>query len=254
MQLWFEHHRAIATGEKLVTQVVLAFPSNALAPGQRLPTTRELARRFRVHPNTVSAGYRQLEREHWVEFRHGSGVYVREQKPEIADSSEFALDQLLFRFFRDARELGAPLSHVRVRMQQWLQLQPPDHFLLIEPDPDLRAILAFEMQRDLTFPVMSSDLASCKSDRVLEAAIAVSLPGQAEAVRRILPPDAELVTLRTGSVPSSLSAWLPPSPGVLGGITPLGPRFLKIARTILAPRGFHPQTLLFRDARNLHSH
>ena len=251
MQLWFERHSDIAIREQLVTQVVLAILSHDLAPGQRLPSTRELARRFRVHPNTVSAGYRQLEREHWVEFRHGSGVYVREQKPDIADSSEFALDQLLFRFFRDARKLGAPLSHVRVRLQQWLQLQPPDHFLLIEPDPDLRAILAFEMQRDLTFPVMSSDLASCKRDRVLEAAIAVSLPGQAEAVRRILPPDAELVTLQTGSVPSSLSAWLPAPAGVLVGIASRWPGFLKRARTMLAAVGFHPETLLFRDARKL---
>jgi GntR family transcriptional regulator len=254
MQLWFERHSDIAIREQLVTQVVLAILSHDLAPGQRLPSTRELARRFRVHPNTVSAGYRQLEREHWVEFRHGSGVYVRQQKPEIADSSEFALDQLLFRFFRDARELGAPLSHVRVRMQQWLQLQPPDHFLLIEPDPDLRAILAFEMQRDLTFPVMTSDLASCKRDRVLEAAIAVSLPGQAEAVRRILPPDAELVTLQTGSVPSSLSAWLPAPAGVLVGIASRWPGFLKRARTMLAAVGFHPETLLFRDARKLNWH
>src|SRR5450755_755997 len=73
-------------------QVIL---SDDLAPGQRLPSTRELARRFRLHPNTVSAGYRQLERERWVEFRHGSGVYVGERKPELAPSSALALDQLI---------------------------------------------------------------------------------------------------------------------------------------------------------------
>jgi hypothetical protein len=48
--------------------------------GRGCPATRELARRFRLHPNTVSAGYRQLEREQWVEFRRGSGVYVREAR------------------------------------------------------------------------------------------------------------------------------------------------------------------------------
>src|SRR3984957_1696047 len=91
MQLWFARGSEVSIREQLVTQVVLGILSDDLAPGQRLPSTRELARRFHLHPNTVSAGYRQLEREHWVEFRHGSGVYVREQKPEIADSSEFAL-------------------------------------------------------------------------------------------------------------------------------------------------------------------
>src|SRR5882724_3556638 len=119
MQLWFERHSDIAIREQLVTQVVLAILSHDLAPGQRLPSTRELARRFRVHPNTVSAGYRQLEREHWVEFRHGSGVYVRERKPELAASSALALDQLIAKLFRAAHELGAPLSAVRSRLRQW---------------------------------------------------------------------------------------------------------------------------------------
>jgi GntR family transcriptional regulator len=83
MQLWFARGGEVTIREQLVTQVILGILSDDLAPGQRLPSTRELARRFRLHPNTVSAGYRQLERERWVEFRHGSGVYVRERKPEL---------------------------------------------------------------------------------------------------------------------------------------------------------------------------
>jgi GntR family transcriptional regulator len=43
----------------------LAILSGDLEPGEHLPSTRELARRFRVHPNTISAGYRQLVREGW---------------------------------------------------------------------------------------------------------------------------------------------------------------------------------------------
>jgi len=82
MQLWFVHASAVSLREQLVTQIILGILSEDLSPGQRLPSTRELARRFRVHPNTISAGYRQLERERWVEFRRGSGVYVRAQQPE----------------------------------------------------------------------------------------------------------------------------------------------------------------------------
>jgi DNA-binding transcriptional regulator YhcF (GntR family) len=73
MQLWFAHRSEVSIREQLVTQIVLGILSNDLAPGQRLPSTRELARRFQLHPNTVSAGYRQLERDQWVELRHGSG-------------------------------------------------------------------------------------------------------------------------------------------------------------------------------------
>jgi DNA-binding transcriptional regulator YhcF (GntR family) len=63
MQFWFARRSEVLIREQLVTQVVLGILSDDLAPGERLPSTRELARRFDVHPNTVSAGYRQLERE-----------------------------------------------------------------------------------------------------------------------------------------------------------------------------------------------
>src|ERR1700676_1520029 len=124
MQLWFARGSEVTIREQLVTQVVLGILGDDLAPGQRLPSTRELARRFHLHPNTVSAGYRQLERERWVEFRHGSGVYVRETKPDAALSPSLALDQLVANLFRSARELGVPLADVRSRIRQWLDFQP----------------------------------------------------------------------------------------------------------------------------------
>jgi DNA-binding transcriptional regulator YhcF (GntR family) len=152
MQLWFARSGEVTIREQLVAQVILGILSDDLAAGQRLPSTRELARRFRLHPNTVSAGYRQLDRERWVEFRHGSGVYVGERKPEVVMSSALALDQLIAKLCRSARELGAPLATVRSRLRQWLELQPPDHFLLIEPDEELRKILAAEIEKAVSFP------------------------------------------------------------------------------------------------------
>ena len=97
MRLWLSRGSSISVREQLVTQVVLGILSGDLKPAQRLPSTRELARRFQVHPNTISAGYRQLERDSWVEFRKGSGVYVRQQKPQTS-APAVALDKLNCRF------------------------------------------------------------------------------------------------------------------------------------------------------------
>jgi GntR family transcriptional regulator len=247
MQLWFARGGEVTIREQVVTQVILGILSGDLAPGQRLPSTRELARRFRLHPNTVSAGYRQLERERWVEFRHGSGVYVRERKPELAPSSALALDQLISSLFVSARELGAPLSTVRSRLRQWLELQPPDHFLLIEPDEELRRILAAEIGQAVPFPVQSCDLPDCP--KTLDGAIPVVLPNRAAAVRQALPEGADVLTLQVRSVPTSLAGWLPAPSGTLIGIASGWPDFLKLARTILNAAGFHPDALVFRDAR-----
>src|ERR1700722_8549861 len=153
MQLWFARDSGVTLREQLVTQIILGILSEDLVAGQRLPSTRELARRFHLHPNTVSSGYRQLERERWVEFRHGSGVYVRDAKPQRAQSPEFVLDQLVADLFHAARKLEIPLATVRARLRYWFELPLPDPFLLIEPDEGLPAILTYEIHQAGSLPV-----------------------------------------------------------------------------------------------------
>lgn len=247
MQLWFARNSDVSIREQLVTQVVLGILSDDLAPGQRLPSTRELARRFKLHPNTVSAGYRQLQRDRWVELRRGSGVYVRATRPETAQSPALALDRMIAGLFRSARQLGASLPALRLRLRQWLELQPPDHFLLIEPDEELRRILAAEIARVVQFPVQSCGIENGPAS--LDGGIAVVLPNRAATVKEILPEGADILTLQVRSVPTSLAGYLPAPAGALVGVASRWPEFLKIARAVLNAAGFHPDSLVFRDAR-----
>ena len=203
MQFWVARGSEVSIREQLVTQVVLGILSDDLAPGQRLPSTRDLARRFHLHPNTISAGYRQLERDRWVEFRRGSGVYVRASKPEVSPTPALALDQMIARLFRSARKLGVTLPVLRARLRQWLELQPPDHFLLIEPDEELRRILAAEIARAVTFPVESCTPQDCP--RAPVGGIPVVLPNREATARQLLPPGTDLITLQVRSVPASLA-------------------------------------------------
>jgi DNA-binding transcriptional regulator YhcF (GntR family) len=246
MQLWFARGSEVSIREQLVTQVILGILSDDLAPGQRLPSTRELARRFKLHPNTVSAGYRQLQQERWVEFRRGSGVYIAAEKPEVPLSPAVALDQIIATLFRSARKSGVTLPALRSRLRQWLELQPPDHFLLIEPDEELRRIVASEIQQSAAWPIQGCDLADLPA--ALDGAIALALPNRAAAVRQALPPGSDLLTLEFRSVTASLAAYLPAPSAALVGIASRWPDFLKIARTMLIAVGFSPDALIVRDA------
>jgi DNA-binding transcriptional regulator YhcF (GntR family) len=249
MQLWFARASGVTLREQLVTQIILGILSGDLPSGQRLPSTRELARRFRLHPNTVSAGYRQLQQERWVEFRRGSGVYVRKVQRGASASPSIALDQLIADLFVSARTLDIPLATVRSRLRQWLDLQPPDHFLLIEPDEDLRQILCAEMQRAVSLHVTGCAPADPKLPELFESAVPVALPNKEKTARQALPEGAGLLVLQVRSVPTSLAGWLPARSQALVGIASRWQGFLKMARTMLVAAGFHPDTLLFRDAR-----
>jgi GntR family transcriptional regulator len=244
MQLWFSRQSEISIRDQLATQIVLAIVSGELSPGQRLPSTRELARRFHLHPNTVSAGYRQLEQTRWVAFRKGSGVYVNPQKPDGA-SSQIALDQLIAAFFQSARRLNTPLAEIRARLRQWLDLQPPDHILLIEPDAKLADIVATEIQRAVSFPVHTCKPAACKN--MTQGAIPVSLSISAKLVRASLPANSEILTLSLRSAGQSLARYLPASNRALIGIASGWAPFLKNARTMLIAAGFQPDCLVLRE-------
>jgi len=248
MRLWFSHSSEVPIYRQLVTQVVLAIVAGDLRPGDRLPSTRELARRFDLHPNTVSAGYRQLEHEGWTERRHGSGVYVRAQKDGRA-TAEQQIDQHIAGFFRATRELGLDAAALRARVLEWLASPPPDHFILIDPDPELRPILLAELRACTKWPVQETTPEQCCDKQTLTAAIPLCRPSQEKLVRDVLPKGFELVTLPIRSATGWLTPWLPAPDGHLIGVVSHWPEFLDRARTMLVAAGLPLDALVFRDAR-----
>ena len=249
MRLWLSKNSEVPLREQLTTQIVLGVVSGDLKPGQRLPSTRELARRFKVHANTVSAAYRDLEERGWAESRKGSGVYVREQSVETSLDSQTALDQLISTFLRLARERGYSLGDIQSRVKHWLELQSPDHFLVVEPDAELRAILVAEIKEATGFDVRGASTEELERDGLPAGASAVALYGQAERVRQLLPPDTNLLVLHSRSVPLSMTGQERPAPDALVTVVSRWEDFLRWSRSILVAAGLDPAGLNFRDAR-----
>src|SRR5260370_40655765 len=78
IRLWLSRGTSIPVREQLSAQLILGILSGRLAPGERLPSVRELARRLKLHANTISATYQDLAKRRWVSRRRGSGVFVRD--------------------------------------------------------------------------------------------------------------------------------------------------------------------------------
>ena len=250
MRLWLSKNSEVPIREQLTTQIMLGVVSSDLKPGQRLPSTRELARRFRIHANTVSAAYGELERRGWLESRKGSGVYVREFSTDRALDADFELDGLISAFLQRARDGGYSLGQVQTRIKRWLEFQPPDHFLVVESDAPLREILIAEIEEATAFPVSGMSIEECAAVGIPAGAAAVALYGQAERVREVMRADTNrLVVLHSRSVPESLTGAVRPPEDALIAVVSRWPEFLRWARTVLVAAGIDPTALNFRDAR-----
>ena len=248
MRLWFAPGSEVPLYRQLVTQIVLAILSGDLKPGERLPSTRALARRFQIHANTVSAAYRQLEQEQWVESRRGSGVYVKEPTTQRM-TPEQVLDVHIAGFFRAVRELGLPEQTVRAQVARWLATPPPDHLLLIEPDGKLADILVTELRAMTNLRVKVIAPEACRANRkCLLGAVPLCRPTRRMVVQEAIGLGMELLVLPINSAVTWLTPLVGTAPGHLIAVVSHWPEFLENARVMLLAAGVAGDALLLTDA------
>ncbi len=248
MRLWLSKNSEVPIREQLITQITLGIVSNDLKPSERLPSTRDLARRYSIHANTVSAAYRELARRGWVEFRKGSGVYVRVRADEKMDEV-LALDQLIARFFRHLREDGYSLAEIQAGVNRSFSLERPDHFLVLEADPELREILVAEIATATKVKVSSAGPADLDGASALIGAVPLVLYGRLEPFGERVKEQTDLIVLHSGSVVESFRGETKPGRDALIAIVSRWPEFLRWARTLLVAAGLDADALSFRDAR-----
>ena len=138
--------RAIAIVEALRGRVLRGVQAGTLAPGERLPSARELVNEFQVDHRLIVAAYRQLEEQGIVTIRGRGGVYVASSTANLA-----GLPPLPMKWFVDvlteafAYEIAAPELHEWLRrLIETLRLRA----VVISTTPDQVAGLARELRDD----------------------------------------------------------------------------------------------------------
>lgn len=64
--------------EQITNNLRRLIASGGIAPGERLPSVRELATRLTINPNTIQRAYRQLEQEGYIVSLPGKGCFAAE--------------------------------------------------------------------------------------------------------------------------------------------------------------------------------
>ncbi|MFL6139693.1 MAG: GntR family transcriptional regulator [Frankiaceae bacterium] len=99
---------------QLVEQVRRELMLGRLAPGDQLPTLREVVDALAINPNTVVKAYTELEHEGLVVRRQGMGTFVAAAPPNAALEAPQAVRRSLFRWIRQAREAGLTSEQIRL--------------------------------------------------------------------------------------------------------------------------------------------
>lgn len=71
-------HDDVPIYRQLRERIVQLILEGSLAPGDALPSVRQVAADYRINPLTVSKAYQELSEENIVEKRRGLGLYVNE--------------------------------------------------------------------------------------------------------------------------------------------------------------------------------
>jgi GntR family transcriptional regulator len=101
--------------ELLTEQIV----DGRLAPGDRIPSARELGSSLEVNPNTAARALQELADSHLARCERGTGYFVAEKGPALArfERQKRFFDEELPRLFKRMDELGISLEEIARRFE-----------------------------------------------------------------------------------------------------------------------------------------
>jgi GntR family transcriptional regulator len=92
---------------QVIGQIRRQVAAGLLAPGDQLPSVRDLASQLLINPNTAARVYRDLERDGLIETRRGQGTYVSPTAAAMAEAERTRIvSERLKETIDEARGLG----------------------------------------------------------------------------------------------------------------------------------------------------
>jgi GntR family transcriptional regulator len=119
-------HTGVPVYRQLIDQVRTGMAAGALAPGDQLPTVRQLAVDLAINPNTVMRAYRELELGGLVDTHQGTGTFISDKKPERKSADrERQLSQIAGQSAARAGAAGFRVEDLIERLRELLPASAP---------------------------------------------------------------------------------------------------------------------------------
>ncbi len=121
-----EFSSGIPVYRQIVNLLYFEIGNGNLRQGDRLPTIKSLAERFKINPNTVAKAYREMDLKGVIEGRRGDGSFVAAltspMKRLTKEQKKAKLDEIFGRVLTEAKSFGINereiWRHITERIQE----------------------------------------------------------------------------------------------------------------------------------------
>src|SRR5215469_6972155 len=236
MQIRIDKQSEVPARDQLRQQIIFLIGTGQLPIGTALPSVRELARRLKLHYNTVSHVYSQLAREGWLSKKRGARLVVGRpaRNSRIEDFAD--LDDLIDRAIRLARSHGYSLQQLTTRVRARLLAEPSDHLLVVAPEKDLAELIRAEIAEAVGHqPDACSTSMLQQNPSIAIGAILITPNYFAARVRPAVPADRTVVPISYSPADAYIAAIRNLSQPSIIGVVSVSALFLETANGLLAP-------------------
>jgi DNA-binding transcriptional regulator YhcF (GntR family) len=235
MQISLSRKSDVPLQQQIAEQIVFLITTGKLRPGQQLPSVRSLAVRLKIHHNTVSKAYGELVRRDWLRRRHGSRLYVGATGGPGSQSMNGNLDELINETIQRARAMGHSLQALQERVMERVFAAPPDHVLVVEPEPGLREIIRAEIVARVGRAVKACSPEELEKNPELAIGAQVAAPEYGvPLVKAFVPKDRPCVSLTFSGADEHVRLIRELAEPSVIGVASVSKTLLKTARGLLA--------------------
>ena|ERR1041385_4835862 len=113
MEFRLDLRSGVPVYRQIIDQVTGGMAAGTLAPGDQLPTVRQVAVDLSINPNTVVRAYRELEIRGVLETQQGTGTFISHKKVKRDEvERERQLNQIVSDFVARAGAAGFTIDEL----------------------------------------------------------------------------------------------------------------------------------------------
>jgi len=125
MPLWEQWRLAFDDRSPIYRQIILqfsqAFVRGDIAPGERIPSIREISALLKVNTNTMQRVYQEMERDGLINSKRGTGYFFTEESKMIKKTRRDLALGSQRRFMEEMRALGCDDAQMRNELEAYMK-------------------------------------------------------------------------------------------------------------------------------------